>query len=137
MNRESRVSPGGAQRVEVARELKEGGEGACERYPMGYTWGMVEIQETHVFSRWFDHLKDAQAQARIQVRLDRLCLGLAGDVKPVGEGVSELRIEYGPGYRVYFVQRGTTLIVLLAGGDKKTQRQDIETALKLARALEG
>ncbi len=109
--------------------------GGCVLYPMGYTWGMVEIQETHEFSRWFDHLKDIQAQARIQVRIDRLCLGLPGDVKPVGEGVSEMRIDYGPGYRVYFVQRGNTLIVLLAGGDKKTQSKDIETALKLARDL--
>lgn len=102
---------------------------------MGYAWIMVEIQETHEFSRWFDHLEDPQAQARIQVRIDRLCLGLPGDVKPVGEGVSEMRVDQGPGYRVYFVQRGNTLIVLLAGGDKKTQCKDIETALKLARNL--
>lgn len=70
---------------------------------MGYTDGMVELHETHEFSKWFDHLKDVQAQARIQVRIDRLCLGLPGDVKPVGEGVSEMRIDHGPGYRVYFV----------------------------------
>ncbi len=104
-------------------------------YPTGYISSMLEIQETHEFSRWFDHMKDTKAQARIQVRIDRLCLGLPGDVKPVGEGVSEMRIDYGPGYRVYFVQKGNTLIVLLAGGDKKTQGKDIETALTLARAL--
>ena len=96
---------------------------------------MAEIQETHEFSRWFDALKDIQARARIQVRIDRLCWGQPGDVKPVGEGVSELRIDYGPGYRVYFIRQGNTLIVLLAGGDKKTQDKDIQTALKLARAL--
>ena len=96
---------------------------------------MVEIQETHEFSRWFDHLKDVQARARIQVRIDRLGLGYPGDAKPVGEGVSEMRIDAGPGYRVYYIQRGNTLIVLLAGGDKKTQGKDIETALKLARNL--
>ena len=72
---------------------------------------------------------------RIQLRIDRLAIGNPRDVKPAGEGVSELRVDYGPGYRVYFVQRGKTLIVLLAGGDKRTQRRDIETALRLARAL--
>jgi len=74
-------------------------------------------------------------RARIQTRVDRLQLGLVGDVKPVGEGVSELRIDYGPGYRIYFVQRGRTLVILLAGGDKRTQDADIKTALKLARDL--
>jgi putative addiction module killer protein len=76
-----------------------------------------------------------QAKARVQVRIDRLALGNSGDARPVGEGVSELRIDYGPGYRVYFVRRGDTLIVLLAGGDKRTQSQDIAAALKLARFL--
>ena len=78
---------------------------------------------------------DRQARARINARIRRLCLGNPGDVKPVGEGVSELRIDYGPGYRVYFVQRGQTLVVLLAGGDKHTQDRDIKTALELAREL--
>lgn len=96
---------------------------------------MIEIRQTETFSKWLSGLRDRQARARIQTRIDRLQLGLAGDVKPVGEGVSELRIDYGPGYRIYFVQRGRALIVLLAGGDKRTQNADIKTALKLARDL--
>jgi putative addiction module killer protein len=80
-------------------------------------------------------LHDRQARARIQSRIDRLQLGLAGDVRPVGGGVSELRIDYGPGYRVYFVQRGKELVVLLAAGDKHTQARDIKTAQDLAREL--
>lgn len=98
--------------------------------------GMKEIIETHEFAKWIDGLKDIQALARIQARIYRLIHGLPGDVKPVGEGVSELRIDYGPGYRVYFIQQGSVLIVLLAGGDKKTQDKDIQTALDLARNLE-
>ena len=94
---------------------------------------MIEIRQTEVYSRWFRRLRDRQARARINVRIRRLSLGNPGDVKPVGEGVSELRIDYGPGYRVYFVQRGQTLVVLLAGGDKQTQGRDIRTALELAR----
>lgn len=86
-----------------------------------------------MYSRWFRRLRDRQARARINVRIRRLSLGNPADVKPVGEGVSELRIDYGPGYRVYFVQRGQTLVVLLAGGDKQTQGRDIRTALELAR----
>ena len=96
---------------------------------------MIEIRQTEVFSKWLRGLRDRQARARIQTRIDRLQLGLAGDVKPIGEGVSELRIDYGPGYRIYFVQRGGELIVLLAAGDKRTQDRDIKTALKLARDL--
>jgi putative addiction module killer protein len=80
-------------------------------------------------------LRDRQARARINARIRRLSLGNFGDVKPIGEGVSELRIDFGPGYRVYFVQRGQTLVVLLAGGDKRTQDRDIKKALKLAREL--
>ena len=82
---------------------------------------MIEIRQTEVFSKWLRGLRDRQARARIQTRIDRLQLGLAGDVKPVGEGVSELRIDYGPGYRIYFAQRGRDLVILLAGGDKRTQ----------------
>lgn len=96
---------------------------------------MIEIRQTETFSKWLSELRDRQARARIQTRIDRLQLGLAGDVKPVGEGVSELRIDYGPGYRIYFVQRGRALIILLVGGDKRTQDTDIKKALKLARDL--
>ena len=97
--------------------------------------GMKEIAETHEFSKWLDKLKDVQALAIIQTRIDRLSHDLPGDVAPVGEGVSELRIDFGPGYRIYYIQRGDILIVLLAGGDKKTQAKDIQLALKLAREL--
>ncbi len=96
---------------------------------------MIEIRQTEVYDRWFEGLRDRQARTRIDIRVRRLSLGNAGDVKPVGEGVSEMRIDYGPGYRVYFVQRGQTLVVLLAGGDKRTQDRDIETAIELARNL--
>jgi len=96
---------------------------------------MIEIRETEVYSRWFKSLRDRQAKARIDIRIRRLSMGNPGDVKPVGQGVSELRIDYGSGYRVYFVQLGETLIVLLAGGDKRTQGRDIKTALDLAQDL--
>ena len=96
---------------------------------------LIEIRQTDTFSRWFDGLRDRRARARIDVRLRRLSLGNPGDVRPVGEGVSELRIDYGPGYRVYFVQRGRALVILLAGGDKSTQAADIKSALDLARKL--
>ena len=96
---------------------------------------MIEIRQTDLFANWFRALRDRQARARIQVRIDRLQLGLPGDVKPVGEGVSELRIDYGPGYRVYFMQRGRELIILLAGGDKRTQDRDIKRAIQLAHDL--
>ena len=97
---------------------------------------MIEIRQTETFAAWFRNLRDRRAKARILVRIDRLSLGNPGDAKPVGEGVSELRIDYGPGYRVYFVRRGDKVIVLLAGGDKRTQARDIEAALKLARFLQ-
>jgi putative addiction module killer protein len=93
------------------------------------------VRQTEVFSKWLRELRDRQARARIQTRIDRLQLGLAGDVKPNGEGVSELRVDYGPGYRVYFVKRGQELVLLLAGGDKRTQDRDIKTALELAHNL--
>lgn len=96
---------------------------------------MVELRQTEAFARWFRRLRDRRARARIQVRIDRLALGNPGDARPVGEGVSELRIDYGPGYRIYFVRRGDLLIVLLAGGDKASQDHDITTALHLARSL--
>jgi putative addiction module killer protein len=96
---------------------------------------MSEIRQTEHYASWFANLRDRQARARIDVRIRRLSLGNPGDVKPVGEGVSELRINYGPGYRVYFVQRGQQLVILLAGGDKRTQEQDIRIALELARSV--
>lgn len=96
---------------------------------------MIEVRQTKVYSQWFNALRDRQAKARIDVRLRRLSMGNPGDVKPVGRGVSELRIDYGSGYRVYFIQKGDTLIILLAGGDKSTQDQDIKLALDLAKDL--
>jgi len=96
---------------------------------------VIEVRQTEAYAEWFARLRDRQARARIDTRIRRLSLGNPGDVKPVGEGVSELRIDYGPGYRVYFVQRGKTLIVLLAGGDKRTQDRDINKAIALARGL--
>ena len=96
---------------------------------------MLEVRKTEVYARWLDGLRDVRARARVLVRVERLVAGNPGDVKPVGEGVSELRIDYGPGYRVYFKKQGRTIVVLLAGGDKRTQSQDIETALRLARNL--
>ncbi len=96
---------------------------------------MIEVRKTERFSQWLDGLGDLQARARVQVRIERLAQGHPGDVQPVGEGVSELRIHYGPGYRVYFKQRGREVVMLLAGGDKRTQARDIRTALRLARNL--
>ena len=92
----------------------------------------MEIKQTETFRRWKNRLKDNRARALIAARINRLANGLAGDVQPVGEGVSELRIHYGPGYRIYFQQRGTLLVVLLCGGKKGTQARDIETAKRLA-----
>lgn len=95
----------------------------------------IEIRKTEVFTRWMDALRDVRARARILVRIERLATGNAGNPKPVGAGVSELRIDYGPGYRVYFKQQGHAVIILLAGGDKRTQPTDIKTALHLAQNL--
>jgi putative addiction module killer protein len=96
---------------------------------------MIEIRKTEAFVKWLDGLRDMQARSRVLVRIERLVAGNPGDVKPVGEGVSELRIDYGPGYRVYFVRRGQTVIVLLAGGAKSTQAKDVRMAIRLARNL--
>ena len=96
---------------------------------------MTELRKTEVFARWLDDLRDLRARARIQVRIERLAAGNPGNVKAVGKGVSELRIDHGPGYRVYFARRGRTVIVLLAGGVKSTQAADIETAQRLADGL--
>ena len=96
---------------------------------------MIEIRQTENYVQWFHGLRDRVARTRVDLRIRRLSLGNHGDVKPVGEGVSELRIDHGPGYRVYFMQRGATLIVLLAGGDKRSQDRDIKKAIELARQL--
>ena len=96
---------------------------------------MIEVRQTATFVRWFKGLRDLQARARILVRIRRLSLGNPGDVRAVGAGVSELRIPWGPGYRVYFVACGDALVVLLAGGDKRTQAADIQEAMELARTL--
>ena len=92
----------------------------------------LELRQTETYRKWEARLKDERARALITARLTRLGYGLSGDVKPVGQGVSELRIHYGPGYRVYFRKHGNTIIILLCGGDKSTQAQDIKTAQRLA-----
>lgn len=104
-------------------------------YPLRYNINVIDVRQTEIYSKWFDALRDRRARARIDIRIRRLSLGNFGDVKPVGEGVSELRIDYGPGYRVYFVRRASELVILLAGGDKRTQEADIKTAMQLARML--
>ncbi len=96
---------------------------------------MFEIRKTDDYAKWIDNLADTRARARILVRVERLAAGNPGDVKPVGEGVSELKIDYGPGYRVYFKKQGQELVILLAGGDKSSQAKDIKLALGLARNL--
>ena len=96
---------------------------------------MIEIRKTEAYANWLDGLRDIRARARVMTRIERLAAGNPGDVKPIGEGVSELRIDYGPGYRVYFTMRGRTVVILLAGGEKRTQTTDIKTALRLARNL--
>ena len=96
---------------------------------------MIEMRKTELYARWLDGLRDIRARARVQARVERLAMGNAGDVKPVGAGVSALRVDYGPGYRVYFTRRGDQIVILLAGGSKRTQDSDIKTALNLARNL--
>jgi putative addiction module killer protein len=93
---------------------------------------MIEFKQTETFRKWRVRLKDGRIRALIASRLDRLAFGNAGDVKPVGHGISELRIDYGPGYRIYFQKQGNTIIILLCGGDKNTQTKDIQTAKRLA-----
>ena len=96
---------------------------------------VLEVRETETYARWFRRLRDRRARARILVRIGRLSLGNPGDVAPVGGGVSEMRIHYGPGYRVYFIERGNTLVILLAGGEKGSQQRDIERARELAKQV--
>lgn len=97
---------------------------------------MIEVRQTRQFSEWFTGLRDTRARARITVRIDRLALGNPGDVSPVGEGISELKISYGPGYRLYYVRKGEELAILLCGGQKGSQRRDIAAAKALAKELE-
>lgn len=96
---------------------------------------MLQIQQTETYAKWFAGLRDRVARARIDIRIRRLSLGNAGDAKPVGEGISEMRVDHGPGYRVYFIQRGEVVIVLLAGGNKSTQNRDIRNAKALEKDL--
>lgn len=96
---------------------------------------MIEVRQTEVYARWIERLDDDRARARIEARIVRLSLGNAGDVRPVGDGVSELRVDYGPGYRVYFTQYGKAIVILLCGGDKRSQRKDIARAKELAKEL--
>ena len=96
---------------------------------------MLEVRQTAAYAAWFSGLRDRAVKARIDIRIRRLSLGNPGDVKPVGDGVSELRIDFGPGYRVYFIQKGSVYVVLLAGGDKSSQSRDIRQAKALARDL--
>ena len=96
---------------------------------------MIELRKTETYSKWIDALQDLKARARILVRIERLAAGNPGDAKAVGEGVSELRMDFGPGYRVYYTQRGKEIIILLAGGNKSSQSKDIAKAKELARNL--
>jgi putative addiction module killer protein len=96
---------------------------------------MIDVRKTDAFEQWLSSLRDVRAQARIVSRIDRVAFGLMGDTKPVGDGVREMRVDYGPGYRVYFVQRGKTIIILLCGGDKRTQDKDIKIAKAMAADL--
>ncbi|QTF90888.1 type II toxin-antitoxin system RelE/ParE family toxin [Halomonas sp. BM-2019] len=98
---------------------------------------MVEILKSGTFDRWFKKLRDREARARIEMRIRRLSLGNPGDVQPIGQGLSEMRIDYGPGYRVYYMQQGAVVVVLLCGGDKRTQQEDIAKAKNLAAEWKG
>jgi putative addiction module killer protein len=102
---------------------------------VNYSYRVIEVRQTEAFADWLNSLRDAKAAAKIAQRIVRVSAGLLGDVKPVGEGVSELRIDFGPGYRLYFVQQGKVLIILLCGGDKSSQVRDIRKAKELAADL--
>ena len=96
---------------------------------------MIEVRETEAYAEWFASLRDERGRAKVVARIKRLALGNPGDVQPVGEGVSEMRIHFGPGYRIYFVQRGETLAILLGGGDKNMQDRDIRLAIELSKEV--
>jgi putative addiction module killer protein len=96
---------------------------------------VIEVQQTEHYAEWYAGLRDCRAQARIASRLRRVALGNPGDIRPVGKGVSELRVDYGPGYRVYLTQRGSTFVILLAGGDNRSQQKDIRKAIELSNLL--
>jgi putative addiction module killer protein len=98
---------------------------------------MFEVRQTEAFQDWLDCLRDSRVQKAISARIRRVTLGNLGDVKPVGGSVSEMRIDYGPGYRLYFMRRGTVVLLLLIGGDKKSQKRDIETAIAMANEFRG
>jgi putative addiction module killer protein len=104
--------------------------------PMGYNRLMLNIRTTDAFDRWFHRLRDLRARARVQARIDRLAMGNPGDHKSVGGGINELRIDEGPGYRVYYTHRGSVVVILLCGGNKSTQQADIDEAKALAANLE-
>jgi putative addiction module killer protein len=107
-----------------------------KQYPMDYNQNMIEIRQTEEYRKWFRGLHDKNARARIDIRIRRMSLGNPGDVKPVGDGISEIRIDYGPGYRVYFLNKNNWLVILIAGGDKRTQELDIRKSKEIARNLE-
>lgn len=94
---------------------------------------MIEIRKTDTFAKWLDGLKDVQARARVLTRIERMTAGNPGDAKVVAQGISEMRIHYGPGYRIYFTKRGNEIVILLAGGSKRSQAKDIKAALRLAQ----
>lgn len=102
-----------------------------------HTRSMIEVVKSATFDRWLSGLRDLQARARIETRIRRVSLGHMGDVRPVGGGISELRIDHGPGYRVYLLQRGPVLVLLLCGGDKRSQQTDIARAMRIAELWEG
>jgi putative addiction module killer protein len=114
---------------------REPTQGIGKVYPRGYSHPVLQVRRTAVFTEWIDGLRDARGRARVQARIERLIAGNRGDARPVGEGVSEMRVDYGPGYRVYYVKRGREIVILLAGGDKSSQDRDIRVALQLARNM--
>ena len=100
------------------------------------TFSCMEVRQTDTYRKWFESIRDKQTKFRIDIRIRRVVLGNLGDVKPVGDGISELRLDFGPGYRIYFQQKGNWVLLLLVGGDKSTQEKDILRAKQLARELE-